>query len=79
MGDWITALSAQAFAVVLYVPCLVPIVLRAAVPTRDDYGRWGTQWILMFLSFYLTVCQLVLYILQYALNAPRPNPFELRL
>ncbi len=74
--DWVTALSAQAFSYVLFLPFVVPLILRSAAIAKDEYGRWGNQWVLIFLGFYLVAFQFALYILQYTLNAPRPNPFD---
>ncbi len=75
MTDWITALAAQVFSYVLVVPFLVPLILRAAAVTRDKFGRWGNQWVLIALGCYLFVFQMIIYILQYVINTPRPNPF----
>jgi hypothetical protein len=76
MVDWITTVGARAFAYLLFLPFAVGLVIRAAAIAKDDYGRWGGQWILIFLGFYLCFWQGLLYVFQYALVMMRPNPFD---
>lgn len=76
MSDWVTALSAQAFSTLLFLPYAIPLVIRFTAITKDNYGRWGNQWVLIFLGFWLLAFQMALYILQYFFNTPRPNPFD---
>jgi hypothetical protein len=76
MSNWLAALPSQAFAVILQIPWIVTLLFSAAAVRKDSYGRWGKEFILVYLGLYLFFWQFVLYIFQITLNMPREDPFH---
>lgn len=76
MSDWVYTQLGRAFAYMLFLPFAIPVIIKCMAITKDNYERWGNQWVLVFLGFWLLAFQMALYILQYFFNSPRPNPFD---
>jgi hypothetical protein len=67
--------AAQVFAFTQLIPWLVPLALSAASIGRDARGRWGKQLLHVWFGLHLTVMQVFLYVLQFTLDRPRPDPY----
>lgn len=67
--------SGSAFALVQLIPWIVPWAITLGSLTRDKSGRRGFEFTPFWYSFYLTFCQLLLYILQISVHQMREDPF----
>lgn len=71
-----TTSYAQAYAAAAFINWIIPLVISAASFMRDEKtGRVGRQFTMLIFGFYLFIWQYVLYTLQTAIHAQRPDPF----
>ena len=75
-SDWLSTLSATVFAYVLQIPFFVTLAISAAAIRKDNYGRWGKEFVLVAFGMWLFFWWLFLTIFQIALNMPREDPFH---
>ncbi len=69
-------LSGQAVFYVQLMSWAIYFTMLGAGFTHDPRrNRWGQQFTLTLYAFWLTACQCLVYIFQYALNVQRTDPF----
>ena len=69
--------GAQIYGWTHLIPWIVPLALSAASITRTRYGKqhWGKQIMIVLYSLWITVVQLMLYIVQSYFNEYRSDPY----
>jgi len=67
--------AGQAWTIVHYIPWIVPLFIFAASITPRKDGRGGTQLILKLYALWLSLMQIVLYLLQVYFKNMRADPY----
>jgi len=71
-----TSLTGTAFGLVQILPWAIPTAITLFSYSRNWNGKdWGFEFTPFWYSFYLTLCQTCIYILQFAVHDMRADPF----
>lgn len=70
------SMTGTAFGLVQTLPWALPTAVTLFSWSRSWNGKhWGFEFIPFWYSFYLTLCQIIIYILQFAVRDLRADPF----
>lgn len=71
-----TSLTGSAFGLVQLLPWAIPTAVTLFSWSRSWNGKeWGFEFTPFWYSFYLSLCQFIIYILQMSVNSIRADPF----